>query len=62
MTGVKAKQTKPDLASVASDLQSRLPKMGDAARHEQLIERQLVKESKWRYRPEAVSEGAPSWS
>jgi hypothetical protein len=25
--------------------------MGDAARHEQLIERQLVKESKWRYRP-----------
>jgi hypothetical protein len=25
--------------------------MGDATRHEQLIERQLVKESKWRYRP-----------
>jgi hypothetical protein len=25
--------------------------MGDAARHEQLIERQLIKESKWRYRP-----------
>jgi hypothetical protein len=24
--------------------------MGDATRHEQLIERQLVKESKWRYR------------
>ena len=31
--------------------------MGDATRHEQLIERQLVKESKWRYRPEAVGHG-----
>ena len=27
--------------------------MGDATRHEQLIERQLVKESKRRYRPTA---------
>ena len=33
---------------------SRLPKMGDATQHEQLIERQLVKESKWRYRPTAA--------
>jgi hypothetical protein len=38
---------------VASDLQSRLPKMGDATWHEQLIERRLVKDSKWRCRPNA---------
>jgi hypothetical protein len=33
-------------------------KDGDANQHEKLIERQLFKESKWRYRPLADSHGA----
>jgi hypothetical protein len=51
MTSLKAQQTEPDVASTGSDLQSRPPKIGDANQHERLIERQRVKESKWRDRP-----------
>jgi hypothetical protein len=51
MTGLKAQQTYLDVASVASDLQSRPSKIRVANQHEKLIERLQVKESKWRYRP-----------
>jgi hypothetical protein len=37
MAGFKAQQTKLDVASVASDLQSRPPKIRDANEHEKLI-------------------------
>jgi len=33
--------------------------MWDATRHEQLIERQLAKETKWRYRPVAARDVTP---
>jgi hypothetical protein len=46
MTGLNAQQTQLDVANAASDLQSTPSKIGDANRHEMVMERPQVRESK----------------